>query len=109
MTDPLAEWWRHEVSVQRWLGTSAYGDVYDPATLHMGAVDEKRRLVRDKTGAEVVSETTVRFPATTAAVPPGSLVTLPAAYGGRTSVVIAASRHDGGGQPTPDHLELALA
>ncbi|NAE18077.1 hypothetical protein [Enterococcus hirae] len=108
MSDPLAPWWRHEVVLERLLGSGPYGDKWaDPETVH-GAVDDRRRLVRDGTGSEVVSETTVLLSIVTADVPLGSRVTLPATFGERTSTVLSAARHDSGGLPTPDHLELAL-
>lgn len=108
--DPLGDWWRHPIKVERLTGTGAYGDTFAPADdpLPLGFIDDRRRMVRDSSGSEVVSETTVALPITTPDVPPGSLVTLPATHGGRQATVLAVSRHDGGGQPTPDHLELAL-
>lgn len=107
--DALSAWWVHTVTIQRKTGEGAFGDHYDePATLR-GFVDDRRRLVRDGDGNETVSESTVLLPIDTAHVPLGSQVTLPATFGSRTSTVLAISRHDGGGQPTPDHLELALA
>lgn len=108
MSDPLADWWRHTTTVERLTGHGAYGPVHAPAADVVGAIDHRRRLVRAADGEQVISETTVRYPPTTAAIPPGSRVTLPATHGGRTAVVIAESRHDTGGQPTPDHLEVAL-
>lgn len=108
MGDPLADWWRHEIVIERLASTGAYGDLFDaPAIVH-GAVDDTRRLVLDATGNQVISETTVALPWSVADVPPRSLVTLPAAFGGRRTRVIAVKRADGGGQPTPDHLELNL-
>lgn len=106
--DPLAAWWRHTVQVERLDGTGAYGDVYLTATAALCAIDDRRRMVRDATGTETVSETTILLPLTTADVPLGSRVTLPASHGGRTATVLAVSRHDSGGMPTPNHLELAL-
>lgn len=109
MAGLLAQWWRHPVTIARLLGSGPYGDTYAPETTHDGWIDDRRRLVRDATGTEVVSETTVLLPITTPDVPLNSTVTLPAAYGGRTTHVLAVSRHDGAGLPTPDHLELSLA
>lgn len=109
-TDPLADWWRHQITIERLTGTGAFGDEYDEPEdpIPLGFIDDRRRMVRDADGNEVVSETTVMLPIGTAEVPLGSRVTLPAAFGARESTVLAVSRHDGGGQPTPDHLELAL-
>ena len=105
--DPLASWWRHQVSIARYEGVGAYGDKYATPVTYLGVVEDQRRLVRDADGEEVVSSSTVRLPIATPDVPLGSIVTLPG-FGGRMSTVLAVSRHDSGGQPTPDHLELAL-
>lgn len=108
VSDPLAAWWRHPVLIERLTGTGPYGDVYDTPVQHLAAVDDRRRLIRSASGEEVVAETTVLLPATTADVPLDSRVTLPPTFGSRTTTVLASSRHDSGGLPTPDHLELAL-
>ena len=107
--DPLADFWQHDVSVERFTGTDAFGvDVYATAETVTGFVDDTRRLVRDLAGQEVVASTTVYLPAATADVPAGSKVTLPAVFGGRSSQVVGVSRHDAGSLPLPAHLELAL-
>ncbi len=94
----------HDVTIEARTGSGPYGDVYDPPDTARVLVDQKRRLVRDQGGQEVVSETTLRAPLDTVA-PPGSRVTLP---DGRTSTVITVSRYDGGSLPVPSHLEIAL-
>lgn len=97
--------YRHRIKVQRHEGEGAYGPVYaEPVTLK-GLVEDEVRLVRDRTGAEVVSSTSVILPPSTADIPAESLVTVPS---GRTTRVIIAARADGAGLPTPDHLELFL-
>lgn len=106
--DLLAAWWRHPVTIARLTGSGPYGETWAEPTAHRAWVDDTRRMVRDATGTEVVSETTVLLPAFTALVPVGSLLTLPAAFGAREARVLAVTRHDGAGLPTPDHLELAL-
>ena len=109
-TDPLAQWWVHTVTVQRFAGAGAEGDTWDdPESAVLCFVSEKRQLVRAASGEQVVSETTVYFPKTVADIPPESLVTIGAPFVERVTTVITASRHDGGGLPTPDHLEVALA
>lgn len=108
--DPLAQWWVHTTDVQRFTGAGAEGDEWEP--VHEGLscfISDKRRLVRAPTGEQVISETTVLYPKTTLDIPVDSLITLPALFGGRTSTVLSVSRHDGGGLPTPDHLEVAIA
>lgn len=109
-TDPLASWWVHTTDVARFAGDGPEGDSYDTTQTAVPCfVSEKRALVRAPNGEQVVAETTVYYPKTTADIPPGSLVTVGAPFTARTSTVLATSRHDGGGQPTPDHLEVALA
>lgn len=107
MVDPLASWWRHEVSVARYTGVGAYGDQFATPVPYTGTVEDSRRLVRGPDGEQLTSSTTVRLPIDTPDIPLGSIVFLPA-FGGRAATVLAVSRHHGGGQPTPDHLELAL-
>lgn len=94
---------RHTAVIEPYEGSGGLGDVYgDPVTVR-GFADDKRRLVRDATGEQVVSETTFYCRLDTVA-PPGSRVTV----NGRTVHVIQALRRDGGGLPTPDHLEVVL-
>lgn len=108
MTDPLADWWVHQVTVKRRAGSGAYGDVYDAPQTLTGMVDDSTRLVTNAQGEQVASSARVFLPAATADIPLDSQVTLPATFAGRTTRVIAASRHDAGAQPTPNHLEIAL-
>lgn len=108
--DPLSDWWVHTVDVERFAGAGSEGDTWGDVDAGLPCfISDKRRLVRSSTGEQVVSETTVLFPKTTADVPVDSRITLPALFGGRTSTVLSVSRHDGGGLPTPDHLEVAIA
>lgn len=92
------------VTVEAYEGEGAYGPIYAPPVTVRMLVDHARRLVRDSTGAEVTSETTLRAPLSTRA-PAHSRVTLP---GGTTSIVITARAHDGGRLPVPSHLEIDL-
>lgn len=94
---------RHTVVVEPYLGAGATGPIYGPPVEVRCFVDDKRRLVRAPDTSEVVSETTVYCPLGTTA-PPESRVQVH----GRIATVIQALRRDGGGLPTPDHLELAL-
>jgi hypothetical protein len=95
---------RHEVTVEAFRGDGARGPVYGPPATVRCFVDDQRRRVRDSGGNEVVSSTTVRTLLGVDA-PAGSRVTL---ADGREATVIQALRRDGGGLPTPDHLELVL-
>ncbi|MEE2041279.1 hypothetical protein Q8791_29045 [Nocardiopsis sp. CT-R113] len=98
---------RHRVDVEPYLGSGAHGDAYGPPVRVRAQVDEKRRLVRDKSGAEVVSEATLRGRlATESHYPPGSRVTLPT---GRVTWVISAHRHDDAGLGGWQHTEVVLA
>lgn len=106
--DPLGGWWRHEIRLEEFLEDDSWGSGYGPARTEHAAIDATTRLVRDSSGKEVVSTTTVALPATAGYVPPGSRVTLPAGHGGRTATVIACQVADGGGLPTPDHVALHL-
>lgn len=95
---------RHEVTVEAYLGDSAYGPQYDdPATVRC-MIDDRRHLVRNANGDEVTSETTLYVGNLDANIPPESRVTV----NGRTTTVLSVSRHDGAGLPTPDHLEIAV-
>ncbi|MEU6649512.1 hypothetical protein ABZ904_08695 [Streptomyces sp. NPDC046900] len=100
-----ALWLRHEVTVEPYEGDSANGPLYGAPVAVRCFLDERTRLVRAGDGREVTSGATVycRLDAVTA--PPESRVTLP---GGRTTTVIEQVPHDGGGLPTPDHLEVQL-
>jgi hypothetical protein len=92
------------IELQEFRGRGPRGDVFDPAiTVEDVFVEDKRRRVRTATGDQVWSTRTVYAPPGTGGEP-GSLVT----YAGVTSAVVSRAYHDGGGMPTPDHVELAL-
>lgn len=93
----------HQVLVEPLAGEGPFGSEYGEQTPVRCFVDAKRRLVRDAEGAEVVSETTIYMPLDTTC-PAGSRVIV----GDRASTVITSARRDGGGLPTPDHLEVTL-
>lgn len=93
----------HQVLVEPHEGEGPFGPEYGEQTSVRCVIDEKRRLVRDAEGSEVVSETTLYMPLDTVC-PAGSRVIA----SGRQTTVITASRRDGGGLPTPDHLEVVL-
>jgi hypothetical protein len=97
---------RRQVTVEPYLGDSAYGPVYGTPVPNVQCfIEEETRLVRDKDGRQVVSSTTFYCRLSAVEAPPESRVTLP---DGRQTTVIAAKPHDGGGLPTPDHLEVQL-
>lgn len=74
-----------KVTVEAYEGTGAYGPIYsDPVTV-AARVETVRKLVRSKTGDEVVAEATVYVqPGLTC--PPESLITLPGESVQRTTL-----------------------
>lgn len=94
---------RHEIIIEPYLGQGGNGPTYGPPVTVKCFRDDGRKLVRNAAGEQVVSESTCICPLATVA-PPLSRVTV----NGRTAYVITAKRRDGGGLPTPDHLEVAL-
>ncbi|MBA9003735.1 hypothetical protein [Thermomonospora cellulosilytica] len=99
---------RHEVVVEPLIGEGPFGSTYGPRTAVRCFRDDKRRLVRGTDGSEVVSETTL-YMRLSETCPVGSRVTLDQGTAGeRVTTVITAARRDGGGLPTPDHLEVTL-
>lgn len=107
--DPLSDWWVHQFTLEPFLGAGPEGDQYGPPEQLTGFVDEKVRVVRAPSGEEVTSSTTIYLPRSTANVPPKSRVTIGQPFTARRSSVIGCTRHDGGGRPTPDHVEVTLA
>lgn len=95
---------RHRITIEPHLGDSSTGPAYGPPTPVRCFVDEQTRAVRSPGGEEVTSSSTA-YAAPGTKVPPLSRVTLPS---GRTTTVIAALDRDGGGLPTPDHVEIQL-
>lgn len=93
----------HTVLIESYVGESAVGPIFGAPTTVPCFVDDKRRKVRSAVGDEVISETTVYCQLDVDA-PVDSRVTV----NGRQALVLVSSRRDGGGLPTPDHLELAL-
>lgn len=94
---------RHSVTIEPYEGDGPFGPEYGEQTSVLCFVDDRRKLVVGPTGDQVISETTVYMPLDTVC-PVHSRVVLPS---GRETTVLAASRRDGGGLPTPDHLEVA--
>lgn len=95
---------RHKITVEPYLGESSTGPLYGPPVTIRAFVDEQTRAVRSAGGEETTSSSTA-YAAPDAIAPALSRVTLP---DGRTTTVIAALPRDGGGLPTPDHLEIQL-
>lgn len=95
---------RHRAMVAPFLGNSSTGPRYGPEVEVRCLVEEKVRTVIAPDGEEVTSSSTL-YARPDVSCPAKSRVTLPS---GRRATVIAALPHDGGGLPTPDHLEVQL-
>lgn len=108
MSDPLAGFWVHPCVVRRRVAGGRYGETFAEPVTVTGFVEDGQKLVTGAGGKQLTSSARVAFPAGTAAIPLDSEVTLPALFGGRTCAVIATAVGDAGGQPTPNHLEIAL-
>jgi hypothetical protein len=112
MSDELAEFFAHTITVETFVDTSGYGvDLFaapvtlDPATDTGVFVEQKRREVRDKDGGIVISETTVYARTAAAAVfVPNSRVT----YGDVQSRVITVAVNELDTLDLPSHIAVAL-
>ncbi|MFJ9657616.1 hypothetical protein ACIRPR_06560 [Streptomyces griseoflavus] len=97
---------RHEVTVEPYLGESAYGPRYGPPVAVVGLLERRIRVVRGQNGEETTSSGTFRTRLDAGAdIGAESRVTLP---DGTTTTVIAVVPHDGGGLPVPHLLEVQL-
>lgn len=82
----------HTVTIRPLTGSGGMGSSYGSATTVAAFVVDERTLVRDASGAEVVSNTTVTLGFDVVA-PPGSLVTVwPGVAGEREAEVITSGR-----------------
>jgi hypothetical protein len=92
-----------EVTIERYRGRSAYGDVWGAGVPVRAFVDQGRRVVRADDGSQVVSETTV-YTRPGVDCPARSRITLP---DGSTTLAIVTTRRDGYGAELPEHTEIA--
>lgn len=84
----------HTVKVRAKTGSGGMGSSYAPATDSPAEVKDEQRLVRDASGAEVVSSTQAAVPLDPH-VPLGSLVTVwPGQPSEREAKVLAVARND---------------
>lgn len=112
MSDELADFYVHTVTVETLTGTSGYGVeqfaapvILAPGTDNGCFVESRRRMVRDKDGVEVISETTVyTYPAAAALFTPGSRVTI----NGTIAHVITVAANTSGDLDLPDHVVANL-
>lgn len=92
------------VTVETRAGTGAEGDTYAAPTTAVVFLEDARKLVRDATGQQVVSESTLYADvADVALFTPDSKVALPT----RQALVITAKVHVIG-DPDVDHTEVNL-
>ncbi|NUO58994.1 MAG: hypothetical protein HOV78_20225 [Hamadaea sp.] len=92
------------VTVRTKTGSGANGDIFAAAVDRDVFLEDSRRLVRNATGEQVVSEATLYADVADQAIfTTDSKVTLP----GRTARVLLAKRHVIG-DPDVDHLEVTL-
>lgn len=96
----------HRIIVEAYQGEAGTGPVYAAPVEVKCFRDDKRKLVRNQLGEEVVSETQCFCEPGTVA-PPKSRVQL-LGFSPRTTFVLAEGTRDGGDMPTPDHVEVAL-
>lgn len=102
----MDDWWVHTASVATCTGTGVNGDVYAAPVDVPGFLDQRDQLVITAQGEEAQSETVFYTDLSEAgAFTPRSTLTC----NGITAQVTKVFRRDGGGLPTPDHLEVRLS
>lgn len=108
----IARLFNQNVSLETRTGAGAYGDVFADAVSVQCFVSEKTQLVRDSTGTEVVSSTTLYAPLTAApdATPSGGQFAIGSrvTVAGRAAHVIRAARRDSAGPVRVHHVEVHL-
>lgn len=96
---------QHTADIAAYTGTDGFGNpVYAAAVTVACFQDDKRRLVRQNTGDEVISETTL-YAQLGLTCPVNSQATL---SDGRVARVLQVLTRDGGTLPVPSHLEIIL-
>ncbi|RZU21737.1 hypothetical protein [Streptomyces sp. BK239] len=94
---------RHRITIEPYLGDSAYGPQYGPAVADVPVlVAESVRQVRAADGREVTSTAQV-IAAPDLDCPAGSRLTLPT---GRTTTALSVARHTAPGLPVPACCEV---
>lgn len=95
---------RHRITVEPYLGDTAYGPKYGPAVEGVPAlVSLKIRTVRDKEGREVTSTAQI-IARPDIDCPAESRITLP---DGRTTRAITVAKHTAPGLPVPASTEVS--
>lgn len=95
---------RRRITVEPYLGDGAVGPLYGPQVTVRCFLDEQTRMVRGRDGRQVTSTGTA-YCALETVCPAESRITL---ADGRRPIIINVLRRDGGGLPTPDHLEIQM-
>ncbi|EFC80248.1 hypothetical protein [Parafrankia sp. EUN1f] len=101
---------RFTAAIEPYQGAGAYGPVHGPAVTVRCFAEHRRTLTVDRESKRVTANTTVWFSLGTVC-PAESMVTIFAADGSVMAPrarVLTSNRRDGGGLPTPDHLEITL-
>lgn len=100
----------HTVHWQHALGTNSQGKVYGPKqTIPEVQVVDKRKLIRSRTGAEVVSESQLYINLGDAEVEEEDLITIwLGTYRQRTTKIIAINTWDARNPRIPAYLEVML-
>ena len=105
MTGDVSDFYVHEVTVETWQGSGAYGDVYAAPVTVTCFAENKVLLVRAKDGQQVVSGTQLYMAAADGALfVPDSRVTVQ----GRVSYVITQNVNDAPGLGLPEHAAITL-
>lgn len=110
----ISSWFVHTATVETFKGKNGYGvDIFAaPVVLappNGCFIENARKLVRNKTGDEVVSETTVyTFPANADLFTTDTKVTVTTPTGVVQSRVIKADVNDSGPLGLPDHVAVTL-
>lgn len=100
---------RHTIVIEPYEGHSATGPIYGPPVTVRCFNADKRRFIRSKTATGSTGSNEV-IAATTSYCPPGTVAPAQSrvTVNGRVTKVLQFLDHDGGGLPTPDHVELLL-
>lgn len=93
---------KHKVTVEPLLSHTSVSPTYGPPKVIRCFVQNGQRLTRGANEEQITAAATVRM-RPKAVCPVGSRVTF---ADGRASIVLVANQQDGGGFPTPDHLEV---
>lgn len=99
----------HEVEVALFRGHNATGPVHGPSATLPAFVDDRRRVIRTPDGSTITSGATV-YLQLDAEDELGGEITSEAEVRvrDRPARVVDVRRRDGGGLPTPDHIEIVL-